>query len=482
MNKLQLQDVAAENIVLGSIVRYGTEIFYDIDTILSDQDFSLEANKIIFSVCKKLFNNGLNKIDITTILASIKAIDSNLIQKYELEEYIGAMTLRDVDIQTSIFFAKKLAKLSLGRQIRSKLNLALEDVGKISGEESVSEILSIAEKPIIQLTTHLINNENTVSLQETIGHTVEKLQNAESSQLGLPTGFERWDSSIGGGLRIPGNHMIVGRAKVGKSQMGVEIGLRVAHLGVPVLYLDTELTTDIINTRVLSNISGRPINELESGKFKTGDNDIKTALNTISKLPFYYHNISGKNHYEWISIIRRWLLHHVRLNENGHLNPCLVILDYIKIMDLNHLGNHAEWQILGQICTDLHNLCLQYNFPILSFGQANRDGITKQDQSIVAGSDRIVQLCSSLSIFAAKTAEDFAADPKINGDRKLIVIASRFGPGTEDGTYINVITDLSRCKLVEGNFNYENKPKLTYDDSNDSKKKKLQLSANKTDL
>jgi hypothetical protein len=68
----------------------------------------------------------------------------------------------------------------------------------------------------------------------------------------------------------------------------------------------------------------------------------------------------------------------------------------------------------------------------------NRDGITKESTDAVSGSDRLIWLCTSFSIFKIKSPEELAEDGPNAGNRKLVPIVSRHGPGMEDGNYINM--------------------------------------------
>ena len=246
----------------------------------------------------------------------------------------------------------------------------------------------------------------------------------------------------------------------GKSFIGSNSAYHNASNGIKVLYADTELTQEIVSTRTLARASGVPINDIENGSFAGNPLDLKKvrdAINVLKENKIHYHNISGKDHREWISIFRKWILKEVGFDANGNTNPCLIVLDYIKVMNLDHMKGYAEFQYLGQIITDLHNFCIKYNIAILAFAQLNREGITKEDQGVIAGSDRLIGLCSSCAMIKKKTADDYADDPKANGDRKLIILASRFGPGTEDGEYINLKTDLARGLIEEGRTNLQNR-------------------------
>jgi hypothetical protein len=112
-------------------------------------------------------------------------------------------------------------------------------------------------------------------------------------------------------------------------------------------------------------------------------------------------------------------------------------------------NNIQEYQALGFQITSLHNLAVKYDFPCLSFVQLNRDGITKESTDAVSGSDRLIWLCTSFSIFKLKSPEELAEDGPNTGNRKLVPIVSRHGPGMEDGNYINMNMIGDRATLKE---------------------------------
>ena len=56
----------------------------------------------------------------------------------------------------------------------------------------------------------------------------------------------------------------------------------------------------------------------------------------------------------------------------------------------------------------------------------------------MSGSDRLIWLCSSFTIFKTKSDEELAEDNGASGNRKLIPIVARHGAGLDDYDYINV--------------------------------------------
>ena len=124
--------------------------------------------------------------------------------------------------------------------------------------------------------------------------------------------------------------------------------------------------------------------------------------------------------------------------------------DYLKLMSSNSITNNIqEYQALGFQITSLHNLCVKFDIPCLSFVQLNRDGITKESTDAVSGSDRLIWLCTSFSIFKNKSPEELAEDGPNAGNRKLVPIVARHGAGLDDGNYINMSMQGEYARLTE---------------------------------
>ncbi len=455
----KLSDIESEKILLASIIKGSESMFYDVDAIVKDIDLYLPANKLIYMSIGKLYS-AKAKITIGNILSICKDIDPKAIQLYSLTDYLSILSEHKAASKDISFLARKIAKLSLMRQLRDRLNEAADKLSDLPVDRPLSEILASAEEPIFKFTTNLISDDQLIEMGSYTSAYLEHVVKNRPEFFGIPTGFPIYDHLIGGGLYIPGVHLIGGRSKQGKSFFGTNVAANViGGLDCKVLYLDTELSAEIIADRVLAKVSKVPIDKIKNGSY-SDDPKLKKQVDSVIPVitgKFYYKNIAGSDHNEWISHARRWLMKEVGFDQNGNVNPCLIILDYIKTMNIFGMKNFSEYQYLGQVITDLANFCGKYKIAILAFTQLNRDGITKEDQSVIAGSDRLIHLCASCSMFKKKSAEDFADDPKVNGDRKLIILATRFGPGLEDGEYINLKTDLSRGLIEEGPTNLQNR-------------------------
>jgi hypothetical protein len=154
-------------------------------------------------------------------------------------------------------------------------------------------------------------------------------------------------------------------------------------------------------------------------------------------MPYHYINVSGKGFDEILSIAPRWVLKEVGFEPTGRTKDCLIIYDYFKLMDSSGLSeNIAEFQAMGFQATKLHNFCVEHDVPCLSFVQLNRDGIEKESADVISQSDRIGWLCTSFTILKQKSVDEIADDGPKNGNRKLVPVLSRHGPGMTDDGYI----------------------------------------------
>lgn len=254
------------------------------------------------------------------------------------------------------------------------------------------------------------------------------------------------------GLFMTDNYVVT--HNTGKSILADNFALNISsNLNIPVLMLDTEMSKTDHHNRLLANLSGIDINAISDGSFQDNlehVNRVKEAAQKIDSIPYSYISIAGKPFDEILSIARRWLLKKVGYDENGVLNDCLIVFDYLKLMDSSSInGNLAEFQVLGFQITALHNFCVEHDCPCVAFVQLNRDGITKETSDVASGSDRLVWLCTSFSIFKDKTQEEINTDGHRNGNKKIITVASRHGPGMEDEGYICLDVHGSLAKINE---------------------------------
>jgi len=256
---------------------------------------------------------------------------------------------------------------------------------------------------------------------------------------------------------IPDGHTFISNGIVShNSFFCLNVAKNIASNNLPVLYLDTELTYETQLHRLISLVSGIELNKIETGKFSTDKYENEAVLSCkeqIQKIPIDHFSVAGMSPQAIISIARRWLSKRVGFTSDGSAKPCLIIYDYLKLMDdTGFKHNLQEYQLLGFLITSLHNFAVQFKLPVLATVQLNRDGVEKEGTEVISGSDRIGWLCSNFSILKKKSDTDLSDDPPHNGTKKLLVTDTRYGAGMEKGEYINIRDNLERATFVEGEY------------------------------
>lgn len=446
-----LDNTESEFAVLSGILKYGNDIFSVISHGLEESTFTKDENKVLYS-CLNHALSFVDKITISDVISSATSLGLlEYLNQKQLPSLLKDMLHSDIPIHNIEHHAKKIRRIQFAKTLQDKIKGAYKSLDNINGDEPLDTILSLVESPVQDLCMSYMQESDSKpeKLGDGIDEYIDYLMNNEIKSVGIPTGMKIYDECIGGGLRRKGVNLIGARPKTGKSVMADCVALSVSRdLKIPVLMLDTEMAKKDHHHRMLANLSRIEINNIEKGKFKYKQADIDkvlTAAKTIKDMPYSYINVSLRSFDEILSIIKRWIFKEVGFDENGNVNDCLVIFDYFKMMSADGISNNmAEFQVLGFQITQLHNFCVEHDCACLAFVQLNRDGITKETTDVASGSDRLIWLCTSFSIFKEKTPEEVGMDGPQNGNRKLIPIASRYGPGIGDNGYI--------CLSMEGEF------------------------------
>ena len=453
--KNNLEDLASERAVLAALCQYGLDCYLEIDFVDADH-FTDDMNQLLFHCIHKSVSEN-SKVELASILSAANSlgVHESINNKQEIS-FIRSLFNFPIHKENAKSHAIKIAKLKLARDLKKTLSACQKDLDTTNGDEDVMDLISKVEAPILDATADIYqsSNKKTEIIGEDIDDYIEFLSENVSDNVGIPTGFPRYDAAIGGGLRRKCVDLVAARPKVGKSMFGDAVAMNVSSLGIPVLMLDTEMSKEDHLNRMLANLSGVDINKISTGKFTENPLEkekVEKAAQELKDIPYHYISIAGQSFENILALMRKWIYQHVGFDEAGVTNDCLIVYDYLKLMGSEGISSSMqEYQVLGFQITQLHNFMVKYDVPCLSFVQLNRDGITKESTDVVSGSDRLIWLCTSFSIFKMKSEEEVAEDKIENGNRKLVPVVARHGCGLDDGDYISMNMFGSIGKLAEG--------------------------------
>ena len=444
MSEQKLANLPSERLVLGGIYQHGIEAFVDVSQILVPESFTDPKNQNLYQIFRICMERG-SSVDPHSIYSA--ACDIGLSKEMESKEnveYLNVIKTTKVNLDNVISHAKIVRRLQFGRELQDTIRESYKSTLNITGTETLSEIQSLAESPIQLLSLKYKKGDE--SRPELLGAGLEEyvqhLKDNPNTLKGISTGFGCYDRMIGGGLNRQCVDVFAARKKEGKSILADNMAYNICTKNIPTLMLDTEMKKEEHYDRLLAKLAQININDISQATFVNDDKKIikvDEAVAKLNNLPYTYAKVAGKKFADILSLIRRWLLQDVGYDSSGRLNDCVVIYDYFKMNNTDDMNDLTEWQSLGFQMSALKDFTADYDFPVLTFVQSNRDGINTEDSSIVARSDAIMDTATSLTIYKTKTVEEIANDGGIRcGNKKFVPVMYRHGPGL-DNDYVNVM-------------------------------------------
>lgn len=411
--------------------------------------FFVPGNQILYSAINYLYQRAdISSIDSLVLYSTIEDPQA----KAKVDE-LGGMGYIDALMQSTImdnlgFYINQVRNCAIRRMAYDMGGDIQNTVINANPDTPVSELLNDIQQQTLNLV--LQNEEDTemyVMGQDT-EDVLEQRANNPNTIPGYAVGWEKYDRQTQG---YQGNDLtvVVARSKVGKSAWLLNHAHKFAiEDGLPVLYIDTEMTSRQQEDRILSIISSVPYEEIVNGMFSQdtvhGTGEIKTqalydALAKIRAANLYHIYMPSFSIEKVSAIVRQKHLRH---------NLAVVIFDYIKMptSEVNSLDNAQEYQKLGFITTCLKDLSGICDIPVITAAQANRSS-SESDESAIGGSYRILHMATRLVFIRNKTDAELMTEGFDQGNIKMTVAFQR--NGSSGGQDINIMFDKPTLRMTE---------------------------------
>lgn len=355
----------AERAVLGSIL-IDPIVFAEVDSVLSDKDFWLEANQHIYRAMTRLDKSG-SPIDIITLeeeLARVGSIDT-------VGGMVGLMELSG-QVPTGLY-ASHYAKIVKDKSTMRSLTMAAQKIAGLSYTDDpdldVSAILDNAESLIAKVTSGS-QNGSIYSLGDALSLAISSITSvAANPDLLLKTGYFQLDSILNG-VRSGDMVVIAGRPSMGKSAFALNIAQKVCEQGKRVALFSLEMSKEQLSQRFLSMKSGVDNNKIRSSNLSDDDWDrMLEAANVLHGFDMYMDDTAGITVSEIRAKCRR-------------LMPLdLVIVDYMQLMT-SPTGNKnsTREQEVSHISRSMKVLAREFNCPVIALSQLSRSPEQRQNK------------------------------------------------------------------------------------------------------
>lgn len=363
---------------------------------LKSEYFADRMEAAIVSILMKFFdqyNKSPTKEIINIELNNYKGISDK--ELAECVTYVNNLNHSETNIDWLIEQSEKFCK------DRAVYNAILKSIKIIEGNDNQYTQDALPS---------ILSDALSVSFDSSIGH--DYLDDAESryefyhrTEERIPFDLDIFNKITKGGLPKKSLTVIIAPTGVGKSIFMCHCAANVLKQGKNVLYITMEMAEERIAERIDANLLNIPLSDIENI-----DKDVylgrveKLAKKTQGKLIIKEYPTSSAHSGHF-----RALLEELKIKK-GFI-PDFICIDYINICASQRIRNGSDktYTYVKAIAEEIRGLAVEYNVPILSATQTNREGMNNTDIEITNTSESIGLPQSVDMLFALMGSEELDA-------------------------------------------------------------------------
>jgi replicative DNA helicase len=414
-------NVDAERFVLGAIVTDG-ECFLEIAAALSESDFSVTENRLLFRRMLDLHERD-EKIDSITVR-------NELTKRGELGTTVTLSYLCDLtDGLPQIYNLDSYVRIVQERSTRRRLIAVSQSIitRTMTATDDVREIISCAEESLLRLNAAGDADTGAMNPGEIIANFeggINAFLDTSRQKPGISTGFLGIDSRTCG---MRGGELIVlaARPSMGKTALALNIANYVAtNRRTPraVAIFSLEMSKQSLLTRLICSEARVDQMKFRSGFLTTDERHrLQQAAESLSDAPIFIADEPGLTLLDLRSKLRR-------LQSRAELG--LVLVDYLQLM---HCPKHENRvQEVSALSRGLKLLSIETDLPFLVLSQLSRAPETRAGDhrpmlSDARDSGSIEQDCDMMWFIYRE--EVYRPDkPELKGIAEVNIAKQRNGP------------------------------------------------------
>ena len=359
-------NIEAEQAVIGSVLT-SNEIFDDISSIISENNFYDPLHQKIYSAINNLIYKGLLANPIT-----LKSYFENEKDDLNVPEYLIKITKFATSSRQSIEYSKIIYDMYVRREL-IKISENIIDNAKSSDLNTNGQsIIEESEKILYDLAEKGSVSSSLIKFDDAVKQTIDMASSAyknEEGIVGVPTGLRDLDDRLGG-LHKSDLVIIAGRPSMGKTALATNIAFHAAKKiqesgrKSAIAFFSLEMSSEQLSTRILAEQSRIKSNDIRRGKISEEQFEqfIETSKD-ISELPLYIDETPA------ISVAA--LSNRARRIKRLYGLDMLVI-DYIQLMRASSAVKEGRVQEISEITQGLKALAKELTIPVLALSQLSR--------------------------------------------------------------------------------------------------------------
>ncbi|MDO4604449.1 MAG: replicative DNA helicase [Helcococcus sp.] len=358
-NNFSTSDIRTERAILGLAIVHN-ELINNLMEKIKSEDFQDLRNALVFKAIAQL-NMKHNSIDFNMVNSQLEFMGN-------LSEIGGETYVMEL-IDPTYFKANYDSYLEIVKEksTRRKLLKFGDDVlNKVStSQEKSEELIANFSTQLFNLSEYN-NKEGLVRLSDTIEEAFNYMTEMASNQsdiTGISTGFRDIDRQLSG-FQNSDFLLLAARPSVGKTALGIHMGLNAALTGKKVAVFSLEMSRRQIFQRVLSIITRVELQDIISGNIKKEDWPLLyKSITKFQEIDMYIDDTASISITELRAKSKRMKI------EKG---LDLIVIDYLQLMTADMGRNDNRQQEISNISRGLKALAKELNIPVLALSQLSR--------------------------------------------------------------------------------------------------------------
>jgi replicative DNA helicase len=352
-------NVDAEKSVLGSIL-VNNENYYQVVEHLRQEDFYLDAHRVIYRTMSEIFSAS-KAVDLITIQEELNRV--NRMESSGGIAYLASLLDGIPHLVNIEHYIQIIREKSLYRQmIRSTNKIMLECFEQ---NEPAEEILDRAEQSMFEMSEKRLQTGlvSVKDLEVDAHKLLEKLYTEREMITGVATGFNDFDRMTSG-LQPSDLVILAARPSMGKTAMALNFAENVAvRLGLPVGIFSLEMSKEQLLMRLLCGESMVDAHRVRTGYLSKDDfGKLIDSLGRIANAPMFIDDSSTLTIMQMRAKARRLKAEH---------GLGLIIVDYLQLMSGYGRTENRNQEISG-ISRGLKALAKELHVPVVALSQLSR--------------------------------------------------------------------------------------------------------------
>jgi len=322
---------------------------------LTPDDFSIDANRVIYAAALELRQDGKN-IDAMTIA---QKINSPEVKQYMMECMDMTPTAAHVAEYVEI-----VKNASMKRAIKAEAAKVQE---MAEGGEDYTAPLGYAIDTFTALAESGRGND-IVNSMTALKDFYEYRQKFDDNPEGMfvRTGIDDVDKALGGGLVNTGFYVLAARPGIGKTTLALQIADNLAMRGRPVLFVSLEMPVEQLTAKRLARETGVNYSGLMMRALTEEDyTKIAKASNILAKFPF----MANRKMCATVAQIE------VMARQVKDLR--LIVVDYLGLVRPAEKRG-SRYEEMTETSAALKSLAVRLKVPILCLAQLNRESMNEK--------------------------------------------------------------------------------------------------------